>query len=124
MAKRRDHGGGPDPDIDGDLMSPDWQDWQDEDGQGGASPAVPAAPGSELDLHTFQPKECGDVVTEYLHTAHGAGLRHVRIIHGKGIGSLRRTVHAVLERHPAVRAYRLADERAGSWGATLVELVD
>lgn len=76
----------------------------------------------ELDLHTFQPRECGDVVAEYLHAAQAAGFPRVRIIHGKGIGALRRTVHAVLERHPAVVAFRLGDERGGSWGATLVEL--
>ena len=78
--------------------------------------------GDELDLHTFQPRECADVVEEYLHAAREAGFRSVRIIHGKGTGTLRRIVHGVLERHPAVRAFRLADERSGSWGATLVEL--
>jgi DNA-nicking Smr family endonuclease len=83
-----------------------------------ASPALT----DELDLHTFQPRECSDVVDEYLRAAREAGFRHVRIIHGKGTGTLRRIVHAVCERHPAVAAFRLADERAGSWGATLVEL--
>jgi len=76
----------------------------------------------ELDLHTFRPRECGDVVTEYLHAAHEAGFTRVRIIHGKGVGALRRTVHAALEQHPAVATFRLGDERSGSWGATLVEL--
>ncbi|MCB9572940.1 MAG: Smr/MutS family protein, partial [Kofleriaceae bacterium] len=42
--------------------------------------------------------------------------------HGKGTGTLRRTVHAVLGRHPDVAGFALADERAGSWGATLVDL--
>lgn len=83
-----------------------------------------AAPplGDELDLHTFRPKDCSDVVEEYVRTAQEAGMTRVRIIHGKGIGNLRRTVHAVLEKHPAVASFALADERSGSWGATLVEL--
>ena len=77
----------------------------------------------EIDLHTFRPKDCGDVVEEYVRAAHEAGMPRVRIIHGKGIGNLRRTVHAVLAKHPAVASFALADERSGSWGATLVELV-
>jgi dsDNA-specific endonuclease/ATPase MutS2 len=77
----------------------------------------------ELDLHTFLPKECADVVEEYVRAAQEAGLPVVRIIHGKGAGTLRRIVHGVLDRHPAVRAYRLADAYRGSWGATIVELV-
>lgn len=77
----------------------------------------------ELDLHTFLPKECADVVEEYLHAAHEAGMTVVRIIHGKGTGTLRRIVHGVLDRHPAVARYALADAASGSWGATLVELV-
>lgn len=78
--------------------------------------------GDELDLHTFQPREVGDLVAEYLTEAQAAGMTRVRIIHGKGTGALRRTVHAVLERHPAVAGFRLGDERSGSWGATLVDL--
>jgi len=77
----------------------------------------------ELDLHTFLPRECADVVEEYVRAAHEAGLPSVRIVHGKGTGTLRRIVHGVLERHPAVRAYRLAGEGRGSWGATLVDLL-
>jgi dsDNA-specific endonuclease/ATPase MutS2 len=76
----------------------------------------------ELDLHTFQPRECADVVEEYLHAAREAGFRTVRIIHGKGTGTLRRIVQSVLERHPAVKSFQLGGERSGSWGATVVEL--
>jgi dsDNA-specific endonuclease/ATPase MutS2 len=76
----------------------------------------------ELDLHTFQPRECADLVEEYVRAAQEAGFTSVRIIHGKGTGTLRRIVHGVLDRHPAVASYRLGDERGGSWGATLVEL--
>ena len=75
----------------------------------------------ELDLHTFLPKDCADVVEEYLHAAQEAGMTTVRIIHGKGTGTLRRIVHSVLDKHPAVAGYALAGG-SGSWGATLVEL--
>ena len=76
----------------------------------------------ELDLHTFQPRECADVVEEYVRAAREAGLASVRIIHGKGKGTLRTITHAVLDRHPAVASYALGDERSGSWGATVVVL--
>jgi len=87
-----------------------------------AAAAVDAPLTEELDLHTFLPRECADVVAEYLRAAQEAGMTSVRIIHGKGTGTLRRIVHSVLASHPAVRTYRLADERSGSWGATLVDL--
>jgi DNA-nicking Smr family endonuclease len=76
----------------------------------------------ELDLHTFAPSDVADLVDEYLHEAARRGFARVRIVHGKGKGVLRRTVHAVLDRHPLVASYRLADEHAGAWGATWVEL--
>jgi dsDNA-specific endonuclease/ATPase MutS2 len=76
----------------------------------------------ELDLHTFLPRECADVVEEYVTAAHEAGMTVVRIVHGKGTGTLRRIVHGVLDRHPAVARYALGDATSGSWGATLVEL--
>ena len=58
----------------------------------------------QLDLHTFQPRECADVVEEYVRAAHDGRLPRVRIIHGKGTGTLRRIVHSVLEAHPPCRA--------------------
>jgi dsDNA-specific endonuclease/ATPase MutS2 len=67
------------------------------------------------------PKECADVVEEYLHAVQEQGLTIVRIIHGKGTGTLRRIVHSVLDKHPAVERYALAGG-SGGWGATLVEL--
>ena len=89
----------------------------------GELPDTVALPiGDELDLHPFQPREVADLVAEYLTEAQAHGLARVRIVHGKGTGALRRTVHAVLERHPAVAGFRLGDERSGSWGATLVDL--
>jgi DNA-nicking Smr family endonuclease len=76
----------------------------------------------ELDLHTFRASECADLVDEYVRAAHEQGLRHVRIIHGKGTGTLRRLVHGVLARHAVVVRFQLAEGDGGGWGATLVEL--
>jgi len=71
----------------------------------------------ELDLHTFRPREVKD-----LQACREKGLREVRVVHGKGIGNLRRTVHAILDRLPYVESYSLAHEFQGSWGATMVWL--
>lgn len=75
-----------------------------------------------FDLHTVPPRDVKDIVEAYLEEAHARGFRHVRIIHGKGIGVQREIVRAVLERTPYVAAWRPAPEEAGGWGATLVEL--
>ncbi len=74
-----------------------------------------------LDLHAFNPKEVSSVVNEYLRACLEQGIYEVRIIHGKGKGVLRRTVHAVLEQHPAVYEFKL-DSGPSSWGATIVHI--
>jgi DNA-nicking Smr family endonuclease len=76
----------------------------------------------ELDLHTFRPEDLGELIPAYLGACAARGLRDVRIIHGKGTGTLRTTVHALLQRSPLVASYRLGDEWSGSWGATIVRL--
>ena len=75
-----------------------------------------------LDLHTFHPREVKALVTDYLELAVEKGFQQVRIIHGKGTGTLRETVHSVLEKHLCVREYKLAPEDRGGWGATIVFL--
>ncbi|MHB8846568.1 MAG: Smr/MutS family protein [Nitrospirota bacterium] len=75
-----------------------------------------------LDLHTFKPKDVKDLVQDYLAECRRKGILQVRIIHGKGIGTLREMVHSVLSRMPEVESFKLADEQAGGWGATIVRL--
>ena len=69
-----------------------------------------------LDLHLFRPDEVKDVVRGYLAECREHSILQVRIIHGKGIGTLRELVHASLSRLPEVESYRLADEMSGGWG--------
>ena len=78
--------------------------------------------GDTLDLHTFRPRDVKELVPDYLEEAVARGFTEVRIIHGKGTGTLRTIVHAILEKHPLVASFRLADDRSG-WGATVVSLV-
>jgi DNA-nicking Smr family endonuclease len=75
-----------------------------------------------LDLHAFRPDEVSDLVPEWLEACRARGILEVRIVHGKGTGTLRRTVAVLLARDPRVSAFRAADEAAGGWGATLVTL--
>ena len=75
-----------------------------------------------LDLHTFKPKEIGDLVPAYLAACQEKGVLEVRIIHGKGIGNLLRTVHSLLSKHPQVLRYSLAGPLHGGTGATIVTL--
>ncbi len=75
-----------------------------------------------LDLHTFLPRDVGTLVPDYLEACREKGIFDVRIVHGKGKGILRESVHRILERQPGVESFRLAGAGGGSWGATLVHL--
>jgi DNA-nicking Smr family endonuclease len=73
-----------------------------------------------LDLHTFTPREIKSVVEEYVNAAYGAGLREVRLIHGRGKGIQRGIVQQALERHPLVVEFWDAPE--AHLGATVARL--
>ena len=75
-----------------------------------------------LDLHMFLPRDVKTLVPGYLQECRARGILEVRIIHGKGIGALRETVHAILDRLPYVEGYRLGGSGEGEWGATIVRL--
>lgn len=73
-----------------------------------------------LDLHPFAPADIPSVVQEYVTAAHEAGLREVRLVHGRGIGVQRAIVQRTLERHPLVEAFWDAPE--SHLGATVARL--
>ena len=98
------------PDMPGDELEP------------GAGEPFPLPIERELDLHTFSPKDIKELVPAYLAACREKGILEVRIVHGKGIGNLRRTVHAILARIPEVSSFATATEAYGGWGATIVHL--
>ena len=75
---------------------------------------------AELDLHAFAPRDIPSVVTEYVEAAAAAGLREVRLIHGRGRGVQRGIVQAALDRHP--RVVEFWDDPAAHLGATIARL--
>lgn len=76
----------------------------------------------ELDLHTFQPSEVGELIPDYIGLCLEKGIQRIRIVHGKGIGTLRTTVHALLKGDSRVQRFELAGSDEGGWGATIVWL--
>jgi DNA-nicking Smr family endonuclease len=77
----------------------------------------------ELDLHTFRPAEVTRLLDDYFAACRQRGIRRVRVVHGKGTGTLRATVHAHLRRSRGIAGFTSGDETSGGWGATLVTLL-
>lgn len=88
----------------------------------GPDPPVEIPIDGTLDLHTFDPRDLKGLLPEYLLQCRKRGILLVRVVHGKGTGALRESVHAILRRLPEVVSFTLADKSSGSWGATLVTL--
>ncbi len=85
---------------------------------------VPIPVTDVFDLHSVPPRDTKAVVEEYLSEARRLRFKALRIIHGRGIGTQRETVRAVLARTPFVADYRDAPAEAGGWGATIVTLTE
>ncbi len=76
-----------------------------------------------LDLHDFNPSEVKELVIEYLFQCQSKGIHEGRIIHGKGIGTLREIVKSTLRKHPQIKSFQTSDSNAGGWGATSFSLI-
>ena len=104
--------------------------WDDENNESVIPDPQPPSPSDphrvriedSLDLHAFAPRDIPSVVDEYLRAAHQAGLRDVRLIHGRGVGVQRARVQQVLRDHPLVVSF--ADAPESHLGATVVHLVE
>ena len=83
---------------------------------------------AELDLHGLTAAEAAPELDRFLAAAYSQGLRVLRVVHGKGLGSghrgpvLKGVVSARLQRLDAVLAFASAREVDGGTGASLVLL--
>ena len=101
-----------------------WAPWAGACGFFGAVASTEPAPlpvDGELDLHNFHPRDVKPLLLADIDLCLARGLSQLRVVHGKGIGNLRRTVHALLDRHPHVAGHRLGGHGGGGWGATIVD---
>lgn len=77
---------------------------------------------SEIDIRGMETLEAIPVVERYIDDAYLSRLESVRIIHGKGTGALRQSVHETLRQHKRVKSFRLGRYGEGETGVTVVEL--
>lgn len=81
------------------------------------------SPGMELDLRGLRVDETLERLDEYIDAAYLAELPWVRIIHGKGTGTLRQVVHDFLRRHPVISQFRSGEQGEGGDGVTIAYFV-
>jgi len=87
-----------------------------------ASPIDVPLPEIEVRGQTID--EALPTVDQYLDRAYRASLPWVRIIHGKGTGTLRRQVREMLHKHPLVRSYETGKPEEGGDGVTVAHLAE
>ena len=80
------------------------------------------SPADELHLRHMTVDEALPLLAQYLHDAYVGGLQQVRIVHGKGTGTLRTLVRRELKEHPLVKSFRPGGYDEGKQGVTVVEL--
>jgi DNA mismatch repair protein MutS2 len=76
----------------------------------------------EIDLHGMIVADAIIRVSETISDAIKSREVRIRINHGKGTGTLRHEIRAMLRAHPAVRGYRPAPRETGGDGVTEVDL--
>jgi DNA mismatch repair protein MutS2 len=93
-----------------------------------AARSISLPPASDVsmtfDMRGWRVSEVGDKLDRYLNDAYLAGLRQVRLLHGKGTGALRQVVREALQGHPLITSFASAAGRDGGDGVTVATLVE
>jgi len=83
-----------------------------------------AAPPLSLQLRGVRAEDAIPELIKYLDNAYLAHVSEVRIVHGKGTGTLRRLVREELQKHPLVASHRPGLPEEGGNGVTVAELAE
>jgi DNA mismatch repair protein MutS2 len=77
---------------------------------------------SEINVIGHTVDDASRVVEKFVDRAFLAGLPRVRVVHGSGMGILRKALRRLLEQHPHVASVAEPPQNEGGAGATVVEL--
>lgn len=80
-------------------------------------------PEAEVMLRRLPVDEALIKLDKFLNQSYTAGMYCVRVIHGKGTGTLKREVSRELSRHPLVESFKRAQPWQGGDGAMIVQLI-
>ncbi|MHB8808155.1 MAG: Smr/MutS family protein, partial [Anaerolineaceae bacterium] len=80
------------------------------------------SPGLECHLRGMRVDDALAELERYLEKAYSAGLPYVRIVHGKGTGTIRQVVQEYLNTSPYVERWELAMRNEGGEGVTVAHL--
>jgi DNA mismatch repair protein MutS2 len=81
------------------------------------------SPGVEVHLRGMRAEAAVEKLERYLDDAYAAGLPYVRVVHGKGTGTLRQVVRQMLGSSPLVKNWEIALDNEGGEGVTIAHLV-
>ncbi len=85
-------------------------------------PSISNDASTRIDIRGNKPEEIEFEVLRFLDNAYSAGIQRVEILHGKGTGVLKKTVHDLLKQHDKVKNYYFAPVEFGGEGITIAEL--
>lgn len=77
---------------------------------------------NRLDIRGEKPEDAEFKVIKFIDDAFAANLNNIEILHGKGTGALKKTVHEILKQHEHVSNFYFAKIELGGEGITIVEL--
>ena len=75
-----------------------------------------------IDIRGKKPDEVEFEILKFIDNAYSSGLERVEVLHGKGTGALKKTVHDILKKHERVKNYYFAPLEFGGEGITIAEL--